>query len=90
MLIISPDTEDKALVLLAEGTYRLPVDVIFPASHGLNGEDRTIQGLFEMAQIPYVDAGVLASRYRWIKVYTKIICGRPWNPAGTVCPYPQE
>lgn len=72
--IISPDTEDKALVLLAEGTYRLqPVDVIFPVLHGLNGEDGTIQGLFEMAQIPYVGCGVLASAVSMDKVYTKII-----------------
>ena len=71
--IISPDTEDKALVLLAEGTYRQPVDVIFPVLHGLNGEDGTIQGLFEMAQIPYVGCGVLASAVSMDKVYTKII-----------------
>lgn len=72
--IISPDTQDKALVLLAEGTYRLqPVDVIFPVLHGLNGEDGTIQGLFEMAEIPYVGCGVLASAVSMDKVYTKII-----------------
>lgn len=72
--IISPDTEDRALVLLAEGTYRLqPVDVIFPVLHGLNGEDGTIQGLFEMARIPYVGCGVLASAVSMDKVYTKII-----------------
>lgn len=72
--IISPDTQDKALVLLAEGTYRLqPVDVIFPVLHGLFGEDGTIQGLFEMAQIPYVGCGVLASSVSMDKVYTKII-----------------
>lgn len=72
--VISPDTQDQALVLLAEGTYRLqPVDVIFPVLHGLNGEDGTIQGLFEMAQIPYVGCGVLASAVSMDKVYTKII-----------------
>lgn len=41
--------------------------------HGLNGEDGTIQGLFEMAQIPYVGCGVLASAVSMDKVYTKII-----------------
>lgn len=37
------------------------VDVMFPLLHGTNGEDGTIQGLFEMANVPYVGAGVLAS-----------------------------
>jgi D-alanine-D-alanine ligase len=37
------------------------VDVVFPLLHGTFGEDGTIQGLFEMAEIPYVGAGVLAS-----------------------------
>lgn len=38
-----------------------PLDVIFPLLHGTYGEDGTVQGLFEMANIPYVGAGVLAS-----------------------------
>lgn len=37
------------------------LDVVFPLLHGTFGEDGTIQGLFEMAEIPYVGAGVLAS-----------------------------
>ena len=37
------------------------IDVIFPVLHGKNGEDGTIQGLFEMAGIPYVGCPVLAS-----------------------------
>ncbi|WP_268626384.1 D-alanine--D-alanine ligase [Paenibacillus alvei] len=37
------------------------IDVMFPLIHGTNGEDGTIQGLFEMANVPYVGAGVLAS-----------------------------
>jgi D-alanine-D-alanine ligase len=37
------------------------IDVIFPVLHGTYGEDGTIQGLFEMADIPYVGCGVLAS-----------------------------
>jgi D-alanine-D-alanine ligase len=38
-----------------------PLDVIFPVLHGTYGEDGTIQGLFELAGIPYVGAGVLGS-----------------------------
>jgi D-alanine-D-alanine ligase len=37
------------------------VDIIFPVTHGTYGEDGTLQGLLEMADIPYVGAGVLAS-----------------------------
>lgn len=40
---------------------RLDVDIIFPVLHGTFGEDGTIQGLLELAEIPYVGAGVLAS-----------------------------
>src|SRR5262252_5911439 len=38
-----------------------PVDVVFPIVHGTYGEDGTIQGLFELANVPYVGAGVLGS-----------------------------
>jgi D-alanine-D-alanine ligase len=38
-----------------------PVDVVFPIVHGTYGEDGTIQGLFELANLPYVGAGVLGS-----------------------------
>lgn len=48
-------------------------DVIFPVLHGLYGEDGTIQGLFEMLNIPYVGCGVLASSIGMDKVYSKII-----------------
>ena len=41
--------------------------------HGIGGEDGTIQGMFEMLQIPYVGCGVLASSVGMDKVYTKII-----------------
>src|SRR5215813_99694 len=37
------------------------VDVVFPILHGTYGEDGTVQGLFELASIPYVGAGVLGS-----------------------------
>lgn len=48
-------------------------DVIFPVLHGLNGEDGTIQGLFELLKIPYVGCKVLASCACMDKVYTKVI-----------------
>jgi D-alanine-D-alanine ligase len=42
-------------------THAVDVDVIFPVLHGTFGEDGTIQGLLELADIPYVGAGVLGS-----------------------------
>ncbi|WIF96010.1 D-alanine--D-alanine ligase [Caminicella sporogenes] len=49
------------------------IDVVFPVLHGPYGEDGTIQGLLEMADIPYVGAGVLASSLCMDKVYAKKI-----------------
>lgn len=49
------------------------LDVVFPVLHGLYGEDGTIQGVFELLQIPYVGCGVLASSVGMDKVYTKVI-----------------
>ena len=54
------------------------LDVVFPVLHGKGGEDGTIQGLFEMLQIPYVGCGVLASSVGMDKVYAKMI----FNKAG--------
>ena len=48
-------------------------DVVFPVLHGKGGEDGTIQGMFEMFNIPYVGCGVLSSSVGMDKVYTKII-----------------
>lgn len=46
---------------LAEPRSKPEVDVIFPVLHGTFGEDGTVQGLLELADVPYVGAGVLAS-----------------------------
>ena len=51
----------------------LPFDVIFPVLHGTYGEDGTIQGLFEMADVPYVGCGVLASSCGMDKVAMKML-----------------
>ena len=61
--ILSPDKKDKSLIVLNDmGAYeKIAIDVIFPVLHGKNGEDGTIQGIFELAGIPYVGCGLLAS-----------------------------
>jgi D-alanine-D-alanine ligase len=61
----------SALQLLFNGEATEALDVVFPLLHGTYGEDGTIQGLFEMANIPYVGAGVLASAVGMDKVMMK-------------------
>src|SRR5207253_5082087 len=50
------------------------IDVVFPMLHGTFGEDGTIQGLLELADLPYVGAGVLASSVSMDKELMKRIC----------------
>ena len=72
--VISPDATEKCVILMdGESAERVPVDVVFPVLHGLYGEDGTIQGLLELAKIPYVGCGVLSSAVSMDKLYTKII-----------------
>lgn len=54
-------TTGEPVTLPAEPTASGIVDVIFPVLHGTYGEDGTIQGLLELANVPYVGAGVLGS-----------------------------
>ncbi|MEY4136151.1 MAG: hypothetical protein RL205_279, partial [Actinomycetota bacterium] len=49
------------------------LDVVFPVLHGPYGEDGTVQGLFELAGIPYVGSGVLASAVAMDKGYMKAL-----------------
>lgn len=71
--VISPDTAREMLVIDGDKLSRQKVDVIFPVLHGMYGEDGTIQGLFEMADIPYVGCGVFTSAASMDKFFTKII-----------------
>src|SRR6202161_2669362 len=50
------------------------VDVVFPVLHGTFGEDGTVQGLLELAGLPYVGAGVLASAVAMDKEMMKRLC----------------
>ena len=70
--VISPDRGHPGIWKFGEtGIKTVPVDVAFPVLHGRYGEDGTIQGLFEMAGIPYVGCGVLASAASSDKITTK-------------------
>jgi D-alanine-D-alanine ligase len=66
------------------GGKSIPVDVVFPALHGTFGEDGTVQGLLEMAELPYVGCGVAASAITMDKEKTKVV----WEQNGLpVVPY---
>ncbi|MCM1399295.1 MAG: D-alanine--D-alanine ligase [Clostridium sp.] len=76
--ILSPDAKGEMIVgTIAGNTVTngecIKIDVVFPVLHGMYGEDGTIQGLFEIAGIPYVGCGVLASAAAMDKFYTKLI-----------------
>jgi D-alanine-D-alanine ligase len=62
----------------------LNLDVLFPVLHGPYGEDGTIQGLLELANVPYVGAGVLASAVGMDKAIMKLVFSAHGLP---VCPY---
>ncbi|MBP1647220.1 MAG: D-alanine--D-alanine ligase [Bacteroidetes bacterium] len=69
-----PEPNRQALVAAGSGEmHSPPIDVIFPLVHGTYGEDGTLQGLLELANIPYVGAGVLASAVGMDKIVQKQI-----------------
>lgn len=60
--VLSPDrTAHELLILSPEKLRVIRIDAAFPVLHGKNGEDGTVQGLFELAQIPLIGCGILAS-----------------------------
>ena len=91
VLTITKD-ESKAVTIVPAGGKNafvaggkpLDIDVVFPALHGTYGEDGTIQGLFEMADIPYVGCTTMSSALTMDKEKTKLI----WQSVGLpVVPY---
>ena len=68
----APEPTRHALVPLAGGAP-VPIDVVFPVLHGTYGEDGTVQGLFELADVPYVGSGVLASAVGMDKAIMKSV-----------------
>jgi len=60
--------------ILPEPGANTGIDVVFPALHGTFGEDGTVQGLLELADLPYVGAGVLSSSLSMDKELMKRVC----------------
>lgn len=59
--VVSPDRERRALMLMGDPPRAIALDAAFPVLHGANGEDGTVQGLLELAGIPVIGCGTLAS-----------------------------
>lgn len=61
-VVISNNRSVRGLIeMRSSGNHAVPLDLAFPVLHGKNGEDGTVQGLFELAGIPVVGCGTLAS-----------------------------
>ncbi len=72
--VLSPDRSVHGLTVQREnGVENIYVDVVYPVLHGVGGEDGMMQGLLELAHIPYVGPGVAASANSMDKSLTKII-----------------
>jgi D-alanine-D-alanine ligase len=69
-LILNEEFSNESVNLIRDADK---FDVVFPVLHGTFGEDGTIQGLFEMANLPYVGCGVLSSACGMDKVTMKIL-----------------
>src|SRR5271165_6243339 len=73
-VMMTADPTDAALVRLDGSGGGQRVDVVFPVMHGTFGEDGTIQGLLELAGLPFVGAGVLGSAIGMDKDVAKRLC----------------
>ena len=72
--LIAHDRSEKCLLLFtADGVERLGIDVVFPVLHGKNGEDGTVQGLLELAGIPFVGCSALSSAVCMDKAVTNAL-----------------
>lgn len=76
-VVLSPNYNDFNLYLHPDATGMFgkkivdKLDIVFPALHGTYGEDGSLQGLFELVNIPYVGGGVLASSVGMDKILMK-------------------
>lgn len=85
LTLTADPTRAGAIVALGSeeaGRVLASVDVVFPVLHGAYGEDGTVQGLLELAGIPYVGPGVLASAAGMDKEFTKKLLAAEGLPIG--------
>ncbi|HLH19101.1 MAG TPA: D-alanine--D-alanine ligase family protein [Bryobacteraceae bacterium] len=75
--------------ILPEPGAQPEIDVVFPVLHGTFGEDGTVQGLLELAGLPYVGAGVLGSAVSMDKEMMKRVCAERMLPVVDYCTAPR-
>lgn len=76
----SPVRGQGLLVFENDNTTSIIMDVVFPVLHGENGEDGSVQGLMQIAGIPFVGAGVAASAVAMDKTLTKLVMDQAGIP----------
>ena len=82
-ILFTPDPSAKHFVVQSDVPHLLnQVDVVFPVLHGPWGEDGTIQGLLELAALPYVGSGVFASAAAMDKAHLKALMVAAKIPVG--------
>jgi D-alanine-D-alanine ligase len=82
---VPTSTADRSLTVLEPGEVPRSlgdVDVVLPLLHGPFGEDGTLQGLLELADVPYVGSGVLASAAAMDKQFMKVLLAGAGLPVG--------
>ena len=85
IVALAGDPAASGLVVLEPGDVPAElgsVDVVFPLLHGPYGEDGTVQGLLELAGLPYVGSGVLGSAVNMDKEYMKLVLAARGLPVG--------
>ena len=88
LAIISPDPNEQRLVthgaresgIAPQDLIEEKIDVVIPVLHGPFGEDGTVQGLLELANLPYIGSGVLGSAVCMDKVVQKALCRQAGIP----------
>ncbi len=72
---ISPDTSIKGLIVFDENNEfsTIKIDAVFPVLHGKNGEDGSVQGLFQLANLPFVGCDMNSSAVCMDKITSNII-----------------
>jgi D-alanine--(R)-lactate ligase len=74
--VLSPDRHTHGLLVLDRGHCRVvPIDAVFPVLHGTSGEDGAVQGLLELARIPYVGCDVQSSAICMDKSLAYVVAG---------------
>jgi D-alanine-D-alanine ligase len=84
-VLVPTSTADRSLTVLEPGAVPRTlgeVDVVLPLLHGPFGEDGTLQGLLELADVPYVGSGVFASAAAMDKQFMKVLLAGAGLPVG--------